>query len=222
MYHILQGTGRRRGPRRWSQRYQTKQRNASGSGGGGGWRCRWWSRRWTGGGFVEFFHESWRLTSSSSKESCRPTSKEKPEEVRGRCGGSSGGCRPKSDSQESVGAVILARRARFTSLGGECNGALSGGGVSRSRGSPSKLQVRGSPGDARPDRGDSGRGDAARESSVKLRRPSDGRRFRGRASGWGVTTGSWGRRALTGVVVLASILGVGLLASGFGCFRGSG
>ena len=101
---------------------------------------------------------------------------------------------------------MRARRARFTSLGGECSGALSGGGVSRSRGSPSKDQVRGSPGDARPDRGDSGRGDAARESSVKLRRPSDGRRFRGRASGWGVTTGSWGRRALTGVAALPSIL----------------
>ena len=108
----------------------------------------------TGGGFVEFFHESWRLTSSSSKESCRPTSKEKPEEVRGRCGGSSGGAgyAPISDSQESVGAVMRARRARFTSLGGECSGALSGGGVSRSRGSPSKDQVRGSPGEARPDR----------------------------------------------------------------------
>ena len=156
--------------------------------------------------------------SSSSKESCRPTSKEKPEEVRGRCGGSSGGAgyAPISDSQESVAAVILARRALFTSLGGEWSGALSGGGVSRSRGSPSKLQVRGSPGEALPDRGDSGRGDAAlessgrgdaaRESSVKLRRPSDGRRFRGRASGWGVTTGSWGRRALTGVAALASIL----------------
>ena len=100
---------------------------------------------------------------------------------------------------------MRARRARLTSFGGECNGALSGGGVSRSRGSPSNDQVRGSPGDARPDRGDSGRGDAARLRSVKLRRPSDGRRFRGRASGWGVTTGSWGRRALTGVVVLASI-----------------
>ncbi len=160
---------------------------------------------------MNFLHESWRLTSSSSKESWRPTSKEKPEEVRGRCGGSSGGAgyAPISDSQESVAAVILARRALFTSLGGEWSGALSGGGVSRSRGSPSKLQVRGSPGEALPDRGDSGRGDAgdaARESSVKLRRPSDGRRFRGRASGWGVTTGSWGRRALTGVAALASIL----------------
>ena len=101
---------------------------------------------------------------------------------------------------------MRARRARFTSLGGECSGALSGGGVSRSRGSPSKDQVKGNPGDARPERGDSGRGDAARLRSVKLRRPSDGRRFRGRASGWGVSTKSWGRRALTGVADLASIL----------------
>ena len=70
----------------------------------------------------------------------------------------------------------------------------------------------GSPGEARPDDGAAATrrgGEAAptRLSSVKLRRPSDGRRFRGRASGWGVTTGSLGRRALTGVVVLASILG---------------
>ena len=101
---------------------------------------------------------------------------------------------------------MRARRARFTSLGGDGSGALSGGGVSRSRGSPSKDQVKGNPGDARPERGDSGRGDAARLRSVKLRRPSDGRRFRGRASGWGVSTKSWGRRGLTGVVVLAFIL----------------
>ena len=94
--------------------------------------------------------------------------------------------------------------------------APRGGGVSIGRAlSPSKLQVVAAP--ATRDRTvatraaatprESGRGgDAARESSVKLRRPSDGRRFRGRASRWGVTTGSWGRRALTGVAALASIL----------------
>ena len=120
--------------------------------GGGGGGAGGGQGGWTGGGFVEFFHESWRLTSSSSKESCRPTSKEKPEEVRGRCGGSSGG-RYSSISESDESVVMRARRARLTSFGGEWSGALSGGGVSRSRGSPSKDQVRGSPGDARPERG---------------------------------------------------------------------